>query len=342
MKFIHKIMASLLTMALPVVASAQVSLTADNFKIDAGGEATFAVNMLNEGQQISDAQFDMAMPAGLTFKDATLVANRSNGHSLTISAVEGKTRIFIMGTTNNFKDNQGAIVNVTVKASDTFETGKIGFSFVRFSDLNGNPFKGDNFDIEANPPVPETLEGVQIFADNVTIGTDGLGTLPINLDNPQYSVTAAQFELTLPTGVKVSNVVGTDRAANLTTSFKELNNGKVRVVMADLTAQLKTISGTEGAICNVTLELTDNYFTSGKVTIDQILMSNPANLKYTPTAFDVTVTNSAAGIESASVNEMLKGNVYNLQGVKVLENATSLEGLSKGVYILNGKKIVKN
>jgi hypothetical protein len=33
--------------------------------------------------------------------------------------------------------------------------------------------------------------------------------------------------------------------------------------------------------------------------------------------------------------------VYNLQGRKVLNDANNLDGLPKGVYIVNGRKIVK-
>ncbi len=47
-------------------------------------------------------------------------------------------------------------------------------------------------------------------------------------------------------------------------------------------------------------------------------------------------------VENAVVNESSKNNgvVYNLSGQAVRENNASLEGLSKGVYVVNGKKIV--
>lgn len=47
-------------------------------------------------------------------------------------------------------------------------------------------------------------------------------------------------------------------------------------------------------------------------------------------------------VESAAVNESSKNNgvVYNLSGQAIRENNASLEGLSKGVYVVNGKKIV--
>lgn len=47
-------------------------------------------------------------------------------------------------------------------------------------------------------------------------------------------------------------------------------------------------------------------------------------------------------VENAVVNKSSKNNsvVYNLSGQAVRENNASLEGLSKGVYVVNGKKIV--
>ena len=49
-----------------------------------------------------------------------------------------------------------------------------------------------------------------------------------------------------------------------------------------------------------------------------------------------------SAVENAVVNESSKNNgvVYNLSGQAVRENNASLEGLSKGVYVVNGKKIV--
>ena len=76
------------------------------------------------------------------------------------------------------------------------------------------------------------------------------------------------------------------------------------------------------------------------------------SLKYIPanTAY-ITVSNSvpdellvvdeATGITNKVADKVQNGNVYTLQGVKVAENATSLDNLDKGVYIINGRKVVK-
>jgi len=338
MKITYKLKASLLMMALPLMANAQnlVTLSADDFKIDAGKTATFAVNMENEGEQISDAQFDLQLPEGLTFVSAEVASERSNGHSIKTNEVEGKTRVMVSGNMlgNPFKDNRGAIAKVTVQASSSFETGRLGFSRIFLSTPNGGSIQCDNFDIEANPPIPETIEGVKFFADNLSLDAEGKGELAIFLDNPQYSVTSVQFDMTLPTGLKITNVKNTDRSKNLTVMNSELPSGKIRVVMVDGNGEFRTISGTEGAICNIALETTDKYFKSGKIQFDKIKLANRDNLKATPADMEVTI-NATAGIENATFNEQMTGSVYNLQGIKV-----ATENMNKGIYIQNGKKFV--
>lgn len=339
MKLIHKIATSLLMMALPVMANAQVTVSADNFDITAGGEATFAVNMANEGQLISDIQFDMTMPDGITFKSAIVASERSNGHKLTASKSNGKDRITIMGPMTgdpSFKGNKGPVAYVTVQASSSFITGKLAFSFVRPGTPEGASIKCNDFDIIVNPAMTETIEGVKFFVEAQTLDLDeeNKGVLPIMLDNPKYFATSAQFDLTLPDGLKVVDVQGTDRSALLTTGYTLRNNGTVRVVIADLSAQFLTIAGNDGAICNVFFEATDKDFKSGDVKISGIKLVNANNLKYTGDDITITVS-STAGIENVTASQLNQGTIYNLQGVKV-----AAESLNKGVYIQNGKKFV--
>ena len=343
MKLIHKIATSLLMMALPVMANAQVTVSADNFDITAGGEATFAVSMANEGQLISDIQFDMTMPDGITFKSAIVASERSNGHKLTASKTNGKDRITIMGPMTgsdpSFKGNQGPVAYVTVQASSSFTTGKLAFSFVRPGTPEGTSIKCNDFDIIVNPAMTETIEGVKFFVESSSLALDeeNKGVLPIMLDNPHYFATSAQFDLTLPDGLKVVDVQGTDRSANLTTSFKLRSNGTVRVVMADLSAQNLTIAGNDGAICNIFFEAIDKDFKSGDVKISGIKISSASgrsDLNYVGADITLTVS-STAGIENVTANQLNQGAIYNLQGVKVAG-----ESMNKGVYIQNGKKFV--
>lgn len=73
---------------------------------------------------------------------------------------------------------------------------------------------------------------------------------------------------------------------------------------------------------------------AGKTTITS--MSNPS----VSATCEITVI-PATGIDSVITEENIaSGNVYTINGVKVLHAGESLNKLSKGLYIINGKKVV--
>lgn len=62
--------------------------------------------------------------------------------------------------------------------------------------------------------------------------------------------------------------------------------------------------------------------------------SDPADMSLVTLSFSYTTT----GISQVEgIKKALQGKVYNLQGQFV---GSSLQGLSKGVYIINGKKVI--
>lgn len=73
---------------------------------------------------------------------------------------------------------------------------------------------------------------------------------------------------------------------------------------------------------------------AGKTTITST--SNPSG----SATCEITVI-PATGIDSVIAEENIaSGNVYTINGVKVLHAGESLNKLSKGLYIINGKKVV--
>ncbi len=62
--------------------------------------------------------------------------------------------------------------------------------------------------------------------------------------------------------------------------------------------------------------------------------SAPSELKL------VTEKEYATGVENVTASEATAYNVYTLEGVQVRKNAKTLDGLTRGVYVVNGKKIV--
>ncbi|MEE1316284.1 MAG: hypothetical protein U0K35_03550 [Prevotella sp.] len=75
---------------------------------------------------------------------------------------------------------------------------------------------------------------------------------------------------------------------------------------------------------------------AGKATITVTSTSNPS----VSATCEITVI-PATGIDSVIAEENIaSGNVYTINGVKVLHAGESLNKLSKGLYIINGKKVV--
>ena len=62
--------------------------------------------------------------------------------------------------------------------------------------------------------------------------------------------------------------------------------------------------------------------------------SDPADMSLVTLSFSYTTTGIS---QVAGIKKALQGKVYNLQGQFV---GSSLQGLSKGVYIINGKKVI--
>lgn len=77
---------------------------------------------------------------------------------------------------------------------------------------------------------------------------------------------------------------------------------------------------------NSTLKATRAYFTKAG--------EQPAQVRIN------LYTNGTTGINQIENNGAQVYDVYSLQGVQVLKGATSLDGLKKGIYIVNGKKVV--
>ena len=55
----------------------------------------------------------------------------------------------------------------------------------------------------------------------------------------------------------------------------------------------------------------------------------------------VEAGNGTTGIDALGSKVQLQGGIFNLKGQKVSGKAVDLQKLPKGVYIINGEKIVK-
>ena len=120
-------------------------------------------------------------------------------------------------------------------------------------------------------------------------------TLPVNMNNTE-SITALQFEVSLPEGVAISKCQLTERKGeDHTVSYKKLPNGNYQVTAISLSKA--NFGGTAGALLNLTLDVdegvTADDYTIGLTNIELTTVNtqavNPADVSATLTVSDVKI-----------------------------------------------------
>ena len=188
----------------------------------------------------------------------------------------------------------------------------------------------------------------KLTVDDFTIKAGETKTLTVNLENPDMTVTLVQFDLELSEGLSVAKDEDEEYLMDIVTSRTTLkkhsldyNDKNGRILLSS--SSNKTLSGTSGAI--ITIDITAApTFETGTISLKNIEIVSPDNTAENPVFSkpdNVVITIGTSGITSMTMNNEYQGNVYTLQGVKVAENATSLDNLEKGIYIINGRKVVK-
>lgn len=94
-----------------------------------------------------------------------------------------------------------------------------------------------------------------------------------------------------------------------------------------------------GVLAEIELTVPTDFTSSATIRVYEINLSDTkaVNTPVPETTFKVTREGST-GINEISIDN--PADVYDLQGNKVRSKATSLEGLNKGVYIINGAKVI--
>ena len=108
---------------------------------------------------------------------------------------------------------------------------------------------------------------------------------------------------------------------------------------------------TETALCDrfePTLPNSDNVYTKSSVAVTlpagNVVLKLKDMAPYQPSGMHISTVrvDNAAGMEFIDgETEVISGDIYNLQGIRVGSVATDLDNLPKGIYIVGGKKLIK-
>ena len=145
--------------------------------------------------------------------------------------------------------------------------------------------------------VDEMAQNNHFVIANIEVSKGGSVVLPISMNNTE-SVTAFQFEVSLPNGITLSKCELTERKGDHTVSFSKLANGNYQVTALSLSSE--SFSGTEGALVNLTLNVDDGMETGEyAVSIKNIELTttgavgiNPADVTATLTVSDVLIADT--------------------------------------------------
>lgn len=172
-------------------------------------------------------------------------------------------------------------------------------------------------------------------------------TIALNNNGAQYS--GFQFDLHLPEGVEVKKDGSNDYEAQLNESRNAadaifmsnmISNDTFRVLGAS--ASGSNYHGNSGDFVSITLVAKDGVVEGDcPISIDNIILAKDGQ-SVSPMAVTTYLPAGTTSIGNVAADR--KVNVYDLKGVCLRTNVAmqkALNGLPKGVYIINGQKVVK-
>ena len=188
-------------------------------------------------------------------------------------------------------------------------------------------FKGGIF--EVNDPAFDNYLAIE----NSKVFKGGSVGLPVNMKNTE-SITALQFEVSLPAGVILSNCQLTDRKGDdHKVTFKKLDNGNYQVAVISLSKD--DFSGTEGALVNLTLNAEEDMAAGDhSINITNIELTTTNGQAINPMSATATLT--VSNIKKGDANG--DGKISITDAVAVVSHilGDDIEGFVLGAADVNG------
>lgn len=274
------------------MAKADNAFYIQNTSLNAGAEQTLSVSLANS-DEITGFQFDIKLPSGITVNttmndddetapDIRLTERKKSKHQLSCAQqTDGCYRIVVLSMSNQtFRDNDGAIVNLSVTASSTMSSGSYA---VEMTNIHIVPMADgvqgariDQPDYKGYINVVNQSESGDVNAV-LKIGTSSLKagsnqTISVALEN-NIEVTAFQFDILLPNGINVNNYVNEDdeTVLNIQLTSRKANSHNIscnkredgRYTIVVLSMKNQAFNGTEGDVVtmdvNVPITMIGNY-----------------------------------------------------------------------------------
>lgn len=194
----------------------------------------------------------------------------------------------------------------------------------------------------AKSRIAKSVGSAQFGLADAIVACGGEIVVPVYVKNSEAAFSSFQFDVNVPEGFKVKGInANANRVALDYLQSAEMENGVCRVLGYSLRDRM--VRGTEGAVVYLTLSAEDvkegtyDFSISNGVFAQGNSIIESAEVKAT-----ITVADATAIFGIASADQQVT--VYDVNGRAVksgIKASDCLDGLSKGIYIVNGVKIVK-
>ena len=317
------------------VWAADPTLSMTSFIIEPGGTYTASIDLVQGDVDVKAFEVTLVLPTGLTIEgrakkvDETLEEGETP--VVAFNADNGKLAVY-----NNeglaFSKEATQIVKLTFKAAEDFAGGNIELTNINFSDMDNGAITPANVTVAVTVPAVD-IEYPSLAMDNFEINNAETQSAKVALklvQDTKTKVKAFECEFVLPEGLtvegRVKAVSGTLEEGETPVTAFNADNGKLAVYNNEGLA----FDFNAKEVVNITFKAS-NEFEGGLITVKNIRFSGMDNEEITAKDFQVKV-NVADGIVSLSTDAK-NGEAYTLSGTRV-------RNLQRGLYIVNGKKVV--
>lgn len=177
--------------------------------------------------------------------------------------------------------------------------------------------------IEMNPNI--------VSLSDIKVNENGDGELMVNLISKDRNYTGLQFDLYLPEGILLNTETAEATDRHHSVWAKKLANGYYRVICSSMMNDELS----EGAVIRLQVKTASNMQGTYNVLAGNVVLSetNAQRHEAANAGAQLVIGNEATGIDQISTLNSHISNLYDMQGRRV-------NAVKKGVYVVNGKKVV--
>lgn len=196
------------------------ALYADDVTVYPDGATCFPILMKSE-ESITNVQFDVVLPEGVTIKNSTLTDRKGSDHTITTYSVNGATRFIVTSMGGQvFSDNDGAVINLSLDIDKNLAPGHRGITLRNVTLSTTGAVKVNTPACTAILSVSD-IESGDADGDGVTDVNDVTSTINHILKKPVASFVRGAADVDGDSVIDVNDVQATiDKALGKTASSR--------------------------------------------------------------------------------------------------------------------------